>query len=252
MGVLEGGSNSKSDQQTAEAAAAAPFVAVELQLQPVEQAGVHFDGQGPTELGGGVDLRPQLVVPVGLAGGGVDFGGQGSTTTELGRADLLPPQGRLPPAGGGATEVAFDSSPGLGPVVGSPGRGAGHLRQRASARRIRAGVGHDDHGAGGPGPVVVGEHGSPDDQQPERPLLAMEGADADHQRAPTVHAPAGRHGPEQDPAAAAMRSAALLAMFVAAMALIGEQDTSRPGQFRTLMFWLAGCIALFRWFLSRR
>ncbi|CAO2039520.1 unnamed protein product [Urochloa humidicola] len=242
MGALEEGSNSKSDETAGPAGAgAAPFVAVEL------HAGVDFEAeQGSTELGGGVDLGPQVViVPLGLADGGVDFGGQGSTTTELGgAADLLPPRGRLRPAGG-ATTAGFDSRPGLGPGVGSPGRGAGDLRQRASARRIRDG--------GSPGPVGGEQLGSPDDQ-PERPLLAMERADGDHhhQRAPAVNAPAGRHGLEQDPTAAAMRSAALLAMFVAAMAIIGEQDTSRPAQFRTLMFWLAGCILLFRWFLSRR
>ncbi|CAN6273367.1 unnamed protein product [Urochloa humidicola] len=239
MGALEEASNSRSDHQTAEDAS---FVAVEL------QAGVDLDAEVSTELGGGVDLRSQVaVVPLGLAGG-VDFGGQGSTRTELGgAADLLPPRGRLPPAGGATTTGGFDPSPGmLGPGVGSPGRAAVDLRHRASARRIRA--------AAGPGPVVGGEQlGSPDDDQPELPLLlATQHADADHQRALAVHAPASRHGLEQDPTAAAMRSAALLAMFVAAMALIGEQDTSRPGQFRTLMFWLAGCIALFRWFLWRR
>ena len=53
---------------------------------------------------------------------------------------------------------------------------------------------------------------------------------------------------------AAMRSPALLvlAVFLAATALIGERDASRRDQFRALMLWLAGCIGLFRWILSRR
>jgi hypothetical protein len=48
---------------------------------------------------------------------------------------------------------------------------------------------------------------------------------------------------------AAMRSAALLPMFLAATTLIGGRDASKRDQFRALMLWLAGCIRLFRWIL---
>ncbi|TKW40126.1 hypothetical protein SEVIR_1G225601v4 [Setaria viridis] len=190
-------------------------------------------------------------------GGRVDFGVQGST--ELVGADLLP-QGLLRPAGG---STGFDSSPDLGGVSST------ELRPRARARRIRAG-GVYDHAVGAPVPVGgvgVGELGSPD--QPERPLVGMEdvvGVPGADQRAPLPAPPAGRradrHGLENDlqfrhvdaVGVMAMRSAALLAMFGAAMALIGEQDASWRNQFRTIMFWLAGCVGLFRWilFLSRR
>jgi hypothetical protein len=41
-------------------------------------------------------------------------------------------------------------------------------------------------------------------------------------------------------------------MFLAATALVGGRDAPRRDQFRALMLWLAGCIGLFRWILSRR
>jgi hypothetical protein len=169
--------------------------------------------------------------PVGQAG--VDFG----VSAGLGGADPLA-QELLRPAGD-------DSSPDLG----SAGLGGAGLRLRATARQIRAGGVHD-HAVGG------SELVSPN--QAERPLLEAMGhvGVADQQRP---------RGPEQDPlglvvvvvrfelGAAAMRSAALVAMFVAAIVLIGEEDaSSRRNQFRVLMFWLGGCIGLFRWILSRR
>ncbi|CAL4968405.1 unnamed protein product [Urochloa decumbens] len=191
--------------------------------------------------GGGGELAG--LQPVGQDGG-VDLAVQGSTGLADAGADLLP-------------QPASD----LG-GVGSTG-----LRQRARALRIRDGSGHDHAVAGDLGPAAggggIGELGSPN-QLAERPLLGMEHvgvADAD-QQAPLL-VPAGRHaGPEQeDPVdfqfrhdggghVGAMRYAALLAMFGAAMALIGEQDASRRDQFRALMFWLGGCVGLFRWILS--
>ncbi|CAN6252207.1 unnamed protein product [Urochloa humidicola] len=181
--------------------------------------------------------------PVGREGG-VDLAVQGSTG--IAGADLLP-------------ESASD----LG-GVGSTG-----LRPRARAYRIRAGGGHD-HTVGAPGPAAAAggdELGTPD-LPADRSLLGMErvGVPDAAPRAPVVLAPAGRHGPEQvqhfhfqfrhidSGHVGAMRYAALLAMFGAAMALIGEQDASRRDQFRALMFWIGGCVGLFRWilFLSRR
>ena len=41
-------------------------------------------------------------------------------------------------------------------------------------------------------------------------------------------------------------------MFFAATALLGERDAAWRNQFRALMLWLAGCLGLFRWILSRR
>lgn len=191
--------------------------------------------------------------PVGQEGG-VDFGEHGSTG--LRGVDLLP-QGLLQPAGGAA---GFDSSP-----LDLGGAGSTRLRPRARGHRMRASGdrGHGHATVGAPVPAAGGELGSPD--QPERPLLGMEhvGVAGADQWAP-LPAPAGSHGAEQNPGdfqfrpvggggVVAMRVAALLAMFVAAMALIGEQDASWRNQFRTIMFWLGGCIGLFRWilFLSR-
>ncbi|CAN6238552.1 unnamed protein product [Urochloa humidicola] len=188
--------------------------------------------------------------PVGQDGGGVDFAVQGSTVIGGAADDFLPQDLLLRRPAGGAT--GFDLPPDLG-GVSSTG-----LRLRARARRIRVGGGHD-RAVVDPGPAAAGGGGELDspNQPAEGPLLLLDMervgvADDADPRAPVQAPPAGRHGPEQDPVGAAMRSAALLAMFCAAMALIGDQDASRPGQFRTLMFWLAGCIGLFRWFLSRR
>ncbi|PUZ76408.1 hypothetical protein GQ55_1G288200 [Panicum hallii var. hallii] len=193
--------------------------------------------------------------PVGQAGAG------SGVSTGLRGADLCPRDGRdlLRPAVG---ETVFDSSPGLGGAR-STGLGGAVLRPRARTRRVRAHGGHDDRAIGAPGPVGgVGDLGSPD--QPERHLPGTE-----HVRVADQRPPGGRRsdhrGPEQDrlgvvvvrvrvdfQLSAAMRSAALLVMFLAATALIGERDALGRNQFRALMLWLAGCIGLFRWILSRR
>ncbi|KAG2652106.1 hypothetical protein PVAP13_1NG333100 [Panicum virgatum] len=172
--------------------------------------------------------------------GGVDFGMPSST--ELLGADLLP-EGLLRPAGGAG------------------------LRPRARTRRVRTDGGHD-RADGAPGPVGgvgVGGLGLPD--LPERQLLG-----AEHVRVADQRPPGGRRAYPRAPElqdrlgggvvlvrvdfqlGAAMRSPALLvlAVFLAATALIGERDASRRDQFRALMLWLAGCLGLFRWILSRR
>jgi len=161
--------------------------------------------------------------------------------------------------------VGFGSSSPAPGGARSTGLGGTGLRPRARTRQVRSDGGHDDHAVavGAPGPVGgVGDLDSPD--LPERRLLSTERVRGADQRPPC----ADPRGPElQDRlsvgavlrvrvdlqlGAAMRRSAALLAMFLAATALVGGRDAPRHDQFRALMLWLAGCLGLFRWILSRR